>query len=117
MNLHRQQHVKVTQQNLNKTLTAQLHMLNSTKLDEWDILLLQEPWMTFNGTRATPHWRVLYPETFFADKTKPLRSIILVSTRIPTNSYEQIQFGTADVTGIMLKTDGGTIDLINVYNC
>ena len=49
---HDQQHIRVSQQNLNKSLTAQLHLLNTAKPDDWDILMLQEPWMAFNGT----HW-------------------------------------------------------------
>ena len=116
MNQNNQQPLRISQQNLNKSLTAQLHLLNTAKPDDWDLLLIQEPWMAFNGTRATPHWRVLYPKIYFDDKTKPLRSIILINARIPTNDYEQIQFKTADVTGLTLRTESGKICLINVYN-
>ena len=78
--------------------------------------MIQEPWMAFNGTRATSHWRILYPKIFFEDKTKPLRSIILINAKIPTNQYEQIDFETANITGLTLKTDSGKVDLINIYN-
>ena len=116
MNMDDHQHLKISQQNLNKSLTAQLHLLNSAKPDNWDVLMIQEPWMTFNGTRATPHWTVLYPKVFFEDQAKTLRSIILINTRIPTNNYIQIQFNTADVTGLILTTSSGKIYMINVYN-
>ena len=116
MNRYDQQQLRISQQNLNKSLTAQLHLLNTAHPNDWDILLIQEPWIAFNGTRATPHWRVLYPEIYFDDNTKPLRSIILVNTNIPTNQYEQIQFQTADVTGLTVKTGDRKIVLINVYN-
>ena len=116
MNRDTQQYLRVSQQNLNKSLTAQLHLLNTVKPDDWDVLMIQEPWMAFNGTRATPHWRVLYPKIYFEDKSKPLRSIILVNARIPTNNYEQLQFNMADVTGLNIKTENGKVDLINVYN-
>ena len=116
MNLADYQQLKISQQNLNKSLTAQLHLLNSTKPESWDILMIQEPWMTFNGTRATSHWRVLYPEIYFKDQTKTLRSIILINARIPTNNYVQIRFDTADVTGLILSTGSGKIYVINVYN-
>ena len=110
------QHLRISQQNLNKSLIAQLHLLNTAKPTEWDILLIQEPWIAFNGTRATPHWRVLYPKIYFEDNTKLLRSLILVNSNIPTNSYQQIQFNTADVTGITLKIGDRKIIIINVYN-
>ena len=116
MNRDDQQHIRITQQNLNKSLKAQLHLLNTARPDSWDILMIQEPWMAFNGTRATPHWRVMYPKIYFEDNTKPLRSLILVNSNIPTNHYEQIQFNTADVTGIVIKTEGQKVILINVYN-
>ena len=116
MNLHNQQQLQISQQNLNKSLMAQLHLLNTAKPDDWDILMIQEPWMAFNGTRASQHWRVLYPKVYFEDTTKSLRSIILINTKIPTNAYAQIQFNLTDVTGISLKTDSSVVYLINVYN-
>ena len=64
----------------------------------------------------SPHWRVLYPKIYFNDNTKPLRSLILINTKIPTNNYKQIQFDSADVTGLILTMDAGKVVLINVYN-
>ena len=116
MNQYTQQQLRIVQQNLNKSLTAQLHLLNTARPTDWDILLVQEPWIVFNGTRATPHWRVLYPKAYFDDNTKLLRSIILINTAIPTNLYEQIQFNTPDITRLILKTEEKKIVIINVYN-
>ena len=110
------QHLRISQQNLNKSLIAQLHLLNTTKPTDWDILLIQEPWIAFNETRATQHWRVLYPKIYFEDNTKPLRSLILVNSNIPTNLYQQLQFNMADVIGITLKIGDRKIIIINVYN-
>ena len=115
MNRDDQRHLRISQQNLNKSLMAQLHLLNTAKPDEWDVLLIQEPWMAFNGTRATPHWRVLYPKLYFEDNTKPLRSLILISMRIQTNNYKQIQFNSVDVTGVILMMEREKVILINVY--
>ena len=116
MNRDEPQHIRLLQQNLNKSLNAQLHLLNTSRPNDWDILLIQEPWMSFNGSRATPHWRILYPKLYFEDKTKPLRSLILINSRIPTDQYEQIQFRSADVSGIYLKTNDRKLIIINVYN-
>ena len=116
MNRDNQRHLRISQQNLNKSLTAQLHLLNAAKPANWDILLIQEPWMAFNGTRATYDWRVLYLKIYFEDNTKPLRSLILVNSKISTNQYDQLQFNTADVSGIVLKSNNRKVVIINIYN-
>ena len=116
MNRDEPQHIRLLQQNLNKSLNAQLHLLNSSRPDDWDVLLIQEPWMLFNGLRATPHWRILYPKLYFEDKTKPLQSLILINSRIPTDQYKQIQFRSADMSGIYLKTNDRSLIIINIYN-
>jgi ribonuclease HI len=108
--------LRIWQQNLNKSLNSQLHLINSIRPTEWDILLIQEPWIGFNGTRSSSHWRVIYPETHFIDNTKTTRSLILVNTNIPTNSYQQIHFKSADVSGLTIKLDDRSFVIINIYN-
>ncbi|KIM57559.1 hypothetical protein SCLCIDRAFT_55971, partial [Scleroderma citrinum Foug A] len=52
----------IRQQNLNTSHSAQLTLLNGPISDEWDILALQEPALnTLGNTRASTHWRVVYP--------------------------------------------------------
>ena len=108
--------LRIWQQNLNKSLTSQQHLLNTASPRDWDILLLQEPWFGNTVTRASHYWRVLYPDIYYEDKTTNLRSIILVNTKLSTDCYEQVQFNSADVTGIRIKTSTGPITVINVYN-
>lgn len=108
--------IRIWQQNLNKSLTAQLHLLNTAKPDDWDLIILQEPWVGHLGTRNSPYWRVLYPDSYFTDKTNLPRSIILVNTNIPTNSYEQMHFNSPDVTGLQIKQGPHKIIIINIYN-
>ena len=109
-------HLRIWQQNLNKSLTAQQHLLNSAQPHDWDILLLQEPWFGNTVTRASHHWRVLYPDIHYRDDSATLRSIILVNTNLSTEHYEQIQFQSADVTGISIKTELTSLIILNVYN-
>jgi hypothetical protein len=104
MNEFPTEHLRIWQQNLNKSLTSQLHLLNTARPAVWDILILQEPWMGHLGTRSSPHWRVLYPNSYYINKSKTPRSIILINTNIPTNSYDQIHFDTPDVTGTLHQT-------------
>lgn len=108
--------LRIWQQNLNKSLDSQLHLLNSVRPSDWDIILIQEPWIGFNGTRSSHHWRVIYPETHFVDNAKTTRSLILVNTNIPTNAYEQIFYKSADVTGLKLKLDDRSFIIANIYN-
>ena len=67
-------------------------------------------------TRATHSWRVLYPDIYFNDKTTNLQLIILISTNLSTDRYEQIQFQSTDVTGVRIATDVGPVTVLNVYN-
>ena len=108
--------LRILQQNLNKSLIAQQHLLNTASPQDWDILMLQEPWFGSTVTRATQSWRVLYPDIYYEDKTTNLRSIILINTNLSTDCYEQIQFHSTDVTGVRIKTGAGPVTLINVYN-
>jgi len=108
-------YLRIWQQNLNKSLISQLHLINTARPQEWDILLLQEPWFGNTVTRASRSWRVLYPDTHYLDNTPKLRSIILVNTNLSTEHYEQIQFQSPDITGIRIKTEGCSLTLLNVY--
>jgi len=108
--------LRIWQQNLNKSLISQQHLLNTARPSEWDILLLQEPWFGNTVTQASHSWRVLYPDIYFRDKTSNLRSIILVNTNLSTDNYEQIQLPSTDVTGISFKTENCTLTILNVYN-
>jgi len=108
--------LRIWQQNLNKSLTAQLHLLNTASPKDWDILLLQEPWFGNTVTRATHSWRVLYPDIYYENKTSNLRSIILINTNISTDCYEQIQLRSTDVTGMRIVTGAGPVTVLNVYN-
>ena len=49
--------LRIWQQNLNKSDKAQYDLNNSLIHNEWDIILLQEPYIdTLGGTRANHHW-------------------------------------------------------------
>lgn len=109
-------HLRIWQQNLNKSLISQQHLLNTAHPRNWDILLLQEPWFGNTVTRASHSWRVLYPDTYFRDKSSIMRSIILINTNLSTEHYEQIQFQSTDVTGIRIKAGSSTMLILNIYN-
>ena len=54
--------IRIWQQNLNKSMAAQLHVVNSPMAEHYDLILFQEPFMDQRGnTRATPKFNVVYP--------------------------------------------------------
>jgi exonuclease III len=107
--------LRIWQQNINKSLEGQSDLLVSLKMD-YDVCLIQEPYIDFKGkTRANPHWSVIYPETHNTNH-KATRSLILVNTRLKSDSWTHIPFDSPDVTGIQLVGDFGTLRLINIYN-
>lgn len=108
--------LRIWQQNLNKSLNSQHHLLNSARPDDWDIILIQEPWIRSATTRSSYHWNVIYPNVFFNDRSITPRSLIFINTNIPSDTYSQIKFPSPDVTGIQIKIHDQTFLVINIYN-
>ncbi|KAJ8593676.1 hypothetical protein M405DRAFT_731037, partial [Rhizopogon salebrosus TDB-379] len=54
--------LRIWQQNLNTSLTAQASLLNNPNAANWDLIVIQEPHINFlRNTSANHHWHVLYP--------------------------------------------------------
>jgi len=115
----RNQHLtkmKIWQQNVNRSLIAQTDVLHSTNPKEYDMILLQEPYIDFLGaTRATLYWMAIYPPQH-CDAPKRSQSIILVNKRIATSSWTQINIPSFDITAVQLHGEQGTLEIFNIYN-
>jgi len=108
--------LKIWQQNVNRSLTAQTDVLHSAKPKDYDMILLQEPYIDFLGaTRATSYWTVVYPPRH-RDAPKRSRSIILVNKRISTSSWTQINVPSFDITAVQLHGEQGNLEIFNIYN-
>ena len=102
--------IRIWQQNLNKSLDAQLDLLHKASPDDYDILLLQEPYIDhLKNTRATRHWRVHYPTVRDPETAGRARSVILINARISTDAWSPLVIPHPDVTAISLKVDGATV--------
>jgi hypothetical protein len=113
-NPHRQ--LKIWQQNCRKSLVNQLHMSNSLRTSEFDLCLIQEPYIDFlNNTQAPRGWRVIYPPTRYKNGP-PTRSVILISPTIATANWTDLYIDSPDVTAIQIWGDFGTLRIFNVYN-
>ena len=101
----------IWQQNLNKSPNCQHDLLSSRRLARHniDIVALQEPSVNFlNKTIATQDWTPLYPSTHEKQPEKT-RSITLIRSDLLTESWEQLDFPSGDVTATCVKEDWGTV--------
>jgi hypothetical protein len=110
--------IRIWQQNMRKSLDAQLLTLHTTG-NNCDIICIQEPHFDhLNATQATSTWRLITPMGWNrgdpAEKTP--RAITLIHDRIPTNSWTQIDIDTPDMVGIKITGEGGKISIYNLYN-
>ena len=111
------QSIRIWQQNMRKSLTAQLATLHSVE-DEYDIICIQEPHIDFQAmSRVTSVWTTVYPSGFKHDKDgPPARALTLVRTRISTNNWTQTPIDSLDVVAICLMCAQGTLHVYNIYN-
>ncbi|KAJ7198865.1 hypothetical protein GGX14DRAFT_352273, partial [Mycena pura] len=110
--------LRVWQQNLNKSLQAQLDMLQSLKPHKYDLALIQEPYMDFrNKSRTNLRFTAVYPAQHDSDvDPQRSRSLILVNTHLPSSSWSIIPIPSPDITAVELRTPAGLLRIINVYN-
>ncbi|KAJ8582675.1 hypothetical protein M405DRAFT_699450, partial [Rhizopogon salebrosus TDB-379] len=109
--------LKIWQQNLNTSLTAQESLLNSPEISQWDILAIQEPHINFlRNTRANHHWHVLYPTHHLTHPQQRSRAVTLVRSQLDTNTWKQIPFPSSDVVIIQLTGTYGNCTIFNIYN-
>ena len=108
----------IWQQNLNKSQTGQHDLISSRKLTNAgiDLIVLQEPSINFLGkTVASQDWIPIYPTTHEKEQRKT-RAITLVSGKIPTKNWEQIDFHSGVVVVVLITGNWGQLILFNIYN-
>jgi hypothetical protein len=108
--------IQICQQNTNKSLISQLDLLQTLRRSDYDICLIQEPYINFRGkTRANRNWIVIYPDTHqqHPDNT---RSVIPVNTNLSTDSWKQIHLEHPDIPAVELQGQYGMLCILNIYN-
>ena len=108
----------IWQQNTNKSPTCQHDLISSKFLISTgaNIIALQEPAINqFNKTIATKDWIPLYPSTH-NEHPEQTRSVILISAALTSDSWQQLDFPSGDVTVIQVKDTWGKLTLFNIYN-
>lgn len=113
-----QRELTIWQQNLNKSHTGQHDIISSSNLANTgiDIVALQESSIKFLGkTTASRDWILVYPSTHKKEQKK-LRAVTLISSKLPTESWEQIDFTSQDVIVIKFSREWGQLVIFNIYN-
>jgi exonuclease III len=108
--------LRIQQQNLNKSLVATEHLLNSTAPELFDIIAIQEPYIDFKGkARARWHWYPIYPKSHYTDDAGYTRSMLLINRKIASDTWTAIDIDSPDVTGVQIKTANSIVIIFNLY--
>ncbi|KAF9235753.1 hypothetical protein BU15DRAFT_20990, partial [Melanogaster broomeanus] len=109
--------LRIWQQNLNTSRTAQLSLLNGPLANNWDILALQEPHINvMKNTSSTKRFHAIYPSTRYSSPDIKSRAVTLISTSLNTNSWTQLPFPSPDIIVIQLVGEFGHCTIFNIYN-
>jgi len=109
--------LRIWQQNLNKSRVAQEDLINSDVHKSYDLLILQEPYIdSYGNTKATRHWRVVYPSSCRTMALLP-RAVVLVSTELDTNRWSQLDIpDRRDVVALRVTGEFGQVTIYDIYN-
>jgi hypothetical protein len=111
------QNLYILQQNCQKSRDVSLSLINSTNLEKYNIILIQEPYIYLDThlTMGTSKWIPIYP-AISNNVNEHLKSIIFISTHIPSSTFCQIAIPTCYITMISLQLPEEQIDIYNIYN-
>ena len=110
--------INIWQQNVNKPPTSQHDLISSKSLIDLgaNIIALQEPAINYlNKTIATKDWVPIYPSTHSKQPDKT-RSVTLISAALTSDSWQQLDFPSGNITVIQMKGDWGRLTIFNIYN-
>ena len=111
--------LRLLQVNLNKSEKAHLELYNSELSTFYDIILVQEPYITpkLKHIRPPNRFRSVYPTDRVKQEEKTTRSVIWVSTELSTGSWNEITINNNnDITAIQLTGEFGRLTIFNIYN-
>ena len=109
--------LRIIQINVNKSNDCQTDFLiNRINPKEYDLVMIQEPYFDYKkDSRASSKWIAVYP-TNHLDNPIRTRSMILVNTKISSNSWTALAIKCPDITAIQITGEWGTLRIFNIYN-
>ena len=107
----------ILQINLNKSDKAHLDIVNEQLSENYDVILIQEPYTTrFNMLRTPGNFRQVIPINRLQDDAQ-IRSVIWVNKRLDTKDWIILDVPESnDITAIQLKGPYGKLTIFNIYN-
>src|ERR1700761_8529581 len=89
--------LRIWQQNVNRSLVAQLDLINNADPQHYDIIAIQEPHIDFqNDMRASQKWRAVLPTPYSADKDMRMRSCTLINAELNSVEWEAVPVDSYD---------------------
>ena len=96
--------LRILQINLNKSLSAHLKLMNDSLAQSWDLVLVQELYITVYSQIRTPNHFTLVSPTAHTTLQTTVRSTIWVNTALSTNAWKSLDCpGTNDVVVIQQR--------------
>ncbi|KAF8579182.1 hypothetical protein K439DRAFT_1360128, partial [Ramaria rubella] len=106
----------IKQQNCKHSKDITLTLINTANPAEWDIILIQEPYIYPNSrlTPASNKWIPLYPVPT-SNIDEPPRSIIFVNANISSDAFQQIPINCNEISAVSVNHTAGTLNIFNIY--
>ncbi|KAF8220148.1 hypothetical protein L208DRAFT_1542711 [Tricholoma matsutake] len=109
--------LRILQLNLNKLLTVHLELLNDSLAAHWDIILIQEPYITFSSSIRTPNCFISVTPTSRTTMESPVQSTIWVNAALSTNDWKILDIlEMNDIVAIELRGGYGRLQIYSIYN-
>src|SRR5277367_625634 len=98
--------LRMIQINLNKSEKAHLDFINGALGKTWDIILIQEPYLTHLGhIRAPNGFTSVFPPDRLTNQEATVRSVIWVSSGLSSNSWKAVNIPrNNDMTAIQIDS-------------
>jgi len=110
--------LSIWQQNVNKSPSCQHSVISNNRLvtKGINLIALQEPALSGSGlTIASRDWVTIYPSDHTNNPSKT-RSITLIRADVSSDSWNQLEFPSSDVTVTQIIGPWGKIMIFNIYN-
>ena len=109
--------LRILQINLNKSLTAHLEIINDKLSVHWDVVLVQEPYITFFRSIRTPNNFISVTPTSRPALDMTICSTIWVNSALSTNNWKILDIpDTNDMVAIELNSGYGRLTIFSINN-
>ena len=110
--------LQILQINIKKSQKAHLDLINRALGQKWDLILIQEPYITFLGHICTPNgFTSVFPQDWLARPEDTVHSVIWVNSELSSNSWKVMNIlGNNNMMAIQLKRENRKLMIINIYN-